>query len=390
MKEIYIVATLAEEPVDFASVEEELESESVLFTGGEEAWSFRLATEQGPVDVRFEARAEPLGETPDLLTGNDESLRLLRSARGFYRIAFETEDAHPPLIVVEALVIARVLLERTEGVLLDVSAFKVHGAQDVEEIVDLDFDIRDHLNVHVQQLTEGETPLWVHTHGMEKFGMRDVELFHLAEDDLQAAESFLHELCADLAMGEGPPPRALVGTSEGHAFQLMPSEEARTRLMGVPLEAFEGHEGPFLTVVSPDGRHTATEVLRPYRGRFAEEDPARSEALRETAERLLPAFKARYLRRGLMEPLTFLVRASFETHPEEEPEPENLWAEVLSWDDASMIGRLIDGSNRTTEWRKGAAVEIEESQVNALVVTREGRPLDEEELRELLGSELPS
>jgi len=390
VKDIYIVATLSDAPVDFAAIDEELDADDLLFSGDEGRWSFRYESGSGPLEVRFEAREEALGETPELLSGNPANLDVLRRAKGFYRIAFPTNEAHPPLIVVEALVLARIILASTEGVLLDISSFKVHGEQDVEEIIDLDFDIRDHLSIHVQQLTDGESPLWVHTHGMEKFGVRDVELFHISEDELDAAEGFLHELCGDMAMGQAPEPGSMMGTSEGHVFRLDPSEEARPRLIGVPLEAFEGHEGPCLTVVSAEGRHTAGELLRPYRDRFEDESPELSEALQATATKLLPKFRSRFMRRGLMEPLTFLVRATFETHPEGTPEGEDLWAEVLTWDEETMVGRLVDGSRRTTEWRKGAAVEIAESQVNAVVVTREGRPLDEDDLSELLGAELPS
>ena len=84
------------------------------------------------------------------------------------------------------------------------TAFKLHDAADVEEITELDFDIRDHVNLHAVEAIEGDTPLWVHSHGMEKFGARDVEMFHLGEDDLPAAETFLHELCTDMAFGQGP------------------------------------------------------------------------------------------------------------------------------------------------------------------------------------------
>jgi hypothetical protein len=390
VREAYIIATAADAPVDFAGLEEDLEGEGLLFTGGEDGWGFQLQTEQALVEVRFETREAPLGWTPELLTGPPEALAQLRQARGFYRLAFGSPSGEPAAAVVEALVCARAVLARVDGVLLDVTAFKLHGAQDVEEIVDLDFDIRDHVELHVLQATEGDTPLWVHTHGMEKFGCRDLEIFHLGQDDLEAAETFLHEMCTDLAMGQGPEPRAYVQTSEGHAFVLLPSEEARPRLMGVPLEVFEGHEGPFLTVVSPEGRHVAAELLRPFRGRFGEEAPARAEALRSEAERLLPAFKARFLRRGLMEPLTFLVRAPFETHPKGEPVAEQLWVEVLAWDEGRLRGRLVDGAAQTTEWRKGAPVELEEAQVNALMLTHEGRALDEAELGALMGGERPS
>jgi hypothetical protein len=390
VREVYIVATRAAAPVDFASLEDDLESESLVFTGDEEGWGFQLQLEEGVVDVRFEVRDTPLGWTPDLITGNDEALGLLRQSRGFYRIAFEVPPGNASVAVVEALMCARAILQRVSGVLLDITAYKLHDAQDVTDIVDLDFDIRDHINLHAQQVTEGDTPLWVHTHGMEKFGCRNVEMFHLNEADLTPAESFLHELCTDLALGQGPAERALVETSEGQTFMLLRSEEARVKLMGVPLDVFEGHEGLFLTIVSAEGRHTASELLRPYRDRFGKEDPEHAHALADLASELLPAFKTRFLRKGLMEPLTFLVRAPFQTHPEGEAVQENLWAEVLAWDEERVVGRLIDGSSQTTEWRKGAQVEVAQGTINALVLTREGRPLDEQEMRSLLNAERPS
>jgi hypothetical protein len=277
----------------------------------------------------------------------------------------------------------------SSGVLLDVTAYKLHDAQDVGEITELDFDIRDHVNLHAVEATSGDTPLWVHSHGMAKFGLRDVEIFHLSEADLLATESFLHELCTDLAFGQGPGPRALVETSNGESFILLPSEEARTNLMGVPLETFEGHEGLFFTVVSPEGRHNIAGILRPYRERFEQEPQERTDALRRQAQNLLPAFKSRFQRKGLMEPTTFLVRAPFVTHPEGEPVEEHLWVEVVGWDDEKVVGRLVDGAAHTTEWRKGAHVEVAETQIDAIAVGREGRTLDEAEMMALLIAERP-
>jgi hypothetical protein len=69
---------------------------------------------------------------------------------------------------------------------------------------------------------------------------------------------------------------------------------------------------------------------------------------------------------------------------------EQLWMEVLSWEDATVTGRLVDGAVHTTEWRKGAHVEVPEADVNAMALSREGRTLDEEEVRALLNAERPS
>jgi len=391
VKEVYIVATEDTEPLGPEAIGEAFETDEVTVELEEVPGSFRLRSAEAEIAVRFEALESPLGWTPELLTGSESAHARLRQARGLYRVAFETPTGSQPTVgVFEALWCVRALLEKREGVLLDASAFKLHEEEDVREITELDFDIRDHVNLHALEAAPGDAPLWVHSHGMTKFGQRDVEIFHLAEADLLPAESFLHELCTDLAFGEGPTPRIPMETSNGEAFMLVSSEEARHGMLGVPLETFEGHEGEYWTVVSPEGRHTTSELLRPYRSRFEQEDPTRSEALATQAARLRPAFKARFHRRGLMEPLTFLVRAPFETHPDGDPVQENLWLEVLAWEEGRITGKLVDGAAQTTEWRKGATVEIDEDGVNAVAMGRDGRPLEEEEMQGVLLAERPS
>jgi hypothetical protein len=391
VREVYIVATEDAEPLGPEGIGEAFETDEVTVELDEGLGSFQLHSAEANIAVRFEALESPLGWTPELLTGSESAHARLRRARGLYRVAFDIPAGSQPTVgVFEALWCVRGLLERREGVLLDASAFKLHEEEDVREITELDFDIRDHVNLHAMEAAPGDAPLWVHSHGMAKFGQRDVEIFHLAEADLLPAESFLHELCTDLAFGEGPPARTPMETSNGEAFMLVSSEEARHGMLGIPLDTFEGHEGDYWTVVSPDGRHTTSELLRPYRSRFEQEDPTRTEALASQATRLRPAFKARFHRRGLMEPLTFLVRAPFETHPDGDPIHENLWLEVLAWEEGRITGKLVDGAAQTTEWRKGASVEIDEDSVNAVAMGRDGRPLDEEEMQGVLLAERPS
>lgn len=389
MKEVYILATEQADALPLDSLRETFDSDDVELEIATDGTQFSLESDDARLEVRFETIPKAFGWTPDLITGSDEAHETLKKARGFYRIGFESKRPQASVAVFEALWLARSLMESVPGVLLDVTSFKLHDAEDVVEITELDFDIRDHVNLHAIEAIEGETPLWVHSHGMEKFGLRDVEIFHLAEADLPAAESFLHELCTDLAFGQSPPARTLIETSNGASFMLAPSEEARGSLMGVPLDTFEGHEGLFYTVVSPEGRHNVSELLRDYRGKFEQENEDTRRALQERAKRLLPAFKARFHRRGLMEPLTFLLRAPFETHPEGEVEVEHLWVEVVAWEENKIVGKLVDGAQHTTEWRKGAHVEVEEEQIEALALGHEGRTLEEEEMTRLLDAERP-
>lgn len=389
MKEVYILATEQAEPISAHLLKPAFESEDVEFEVVDGGRGFNVQAAQTRVEIRFESVETAFGWTPELITGSEESHETLRKARGFYRIAFEPGKPQASVAVFEALWCARSIMEQVSAVLLDVTAYKLHDAEDVVEITELDFDIRDHVNLHAVEATSGPTPLWVHSHGMEKFGARDLEVFHLGEEDLLAAESFLHELCTDLAFHQSAAPRTLVETSSGYGFMLVPSEEARHNLMGMPLETFEGHEGLYLTVVSPEGRHNVAELLRPYRERFEKEPEEKAEALRRQAKAQLPAFKARFHRKGLMEPLTFLVRAPFETHPDGETVIEHLWGEVLAWEGDRLVAKLVDGAAHTTEWRKGAHVEVEEQQIDAIAVGREGRTLEEEEMMQLLIAERP-
>lgn len=389
-KDVYIIASASPEPLSEAQLREAFETDEVELLVGVEGTLFSVRADDSRVDVHFDSRPDGLGWTPDLLVGSPEAREFLEKARGFYRVSFVPGKPQPSVAVFEALWTVRALLEKFEGIVIDITAFKLHLSSDVEEITELDFDIRDHVSVHAVEMEGGR--VWVHSHGLTKFGMAELELFQITEDDLPAAETFMHELSGDIAFGHGPPPRTPVATSVGVAFMLIPSDEGRANLR-VPLDFFEGHEGPMLTVVGTDGRHTLTELLSQYRERFEEETDEERQALLTMAEKSLPAFKARFQRKGLMEPLTFLVRAPFEVHPEgedESPEAEQLWAEVMTWEDATIVGRLVDGGQATTEWRKGAHVEIEESQVNAVALSREGRSLDPEEMELFLRAELPA
>lgn len=393
LREIYIVACDSAEALAPEIITEAFEADDVKVVFGDEGALFSVRADASRVDVKFETRLTPLGWTPDLLTGTPELRAMLEKATGFYRVSFEPGKPQASVAAFEALWTVRTLLELVEGVCVDVTSYKLHSPMDVEEITELDFDIRDHITVHAEQLGTGERNTWVHTHGMAKFASSDVEMFHITEEDLAAAETFFQELCTDLAFGQGPKVREVISTSVGMGFQLMPAGDARANLYQTDPDAFTGHNADFVSVVNSDGRHQMSDILKHYRDRFEEESEEEAEAKASVATRLLPLFKGRYMRKGLMEPLTFLVRAPFEVHPEGQDgnaEQEQLWVEVVQWEDEALIGKLVDGGTRTTEWRKGSHVEVDDSQINALAVSREGRQMEPEELERLLKLERPA
>ena len=345
--------------------------------------------------MRFEALESPLGWTPELLTGSESAHARLRQARGLYRVAFETPTGSQPTVAVfEALWCARALMEKPHRASCSiVTAYKLHDAEDVVEITELDFDIRDHVNLHAVEAVAGDTPLWVHSHGMEKFGMRDVEIFHLAEEDLLAAESFLHELCTDLAFGQGPARVARrCSNGEGHlhagalrggaardcsAFRWRPSRATRALFLGPWCPPRGGTPPP-----SCSGR-TAS--------RFEQRGPEeRTEALRLEAH-APPA--------GVQGPLPAQGADGAAHLPRARPVRDPPRGRADGGEPLAR-GALLGGGPRDREagGRRRADhrvaerrdVEIDEDTVNAVAMGRDGRPLDDEEMQGVLLAERPS
>jgi hypothetical protein len=396
LRDVYIVATASPELLDVALLEETLEGDDVSLEKMTEH-HFVVTAGEVKIDVQFDSREGPLGSTPDLLTGPIELKESLAQARGFYRVKFEPGKPQSTIAVFESLWTVRAILEVVDGVVLDATSFKVHSQHDIEEITELDFDIRDHIAIHSMPIEraeeDGPKKYWVHTHGMIKFSSPDAEMFQVDAQDLPAAEKFLHELCTDLAFEQGPPMRAATATSVGEGFMLLPCDEGRVNLVGVDNELTIDHQADMITVVGIDRRHSLSDILGQYRSRFEQENEEESAHYLKTATRLKPTFKSRFLRRGLMEPLAFLVRAPFEVHPadgNEETELEQLWIEVVQWDEHALIGKLVDGAARTSEWRKGAHVEVDDDQINAVALKRAERMLELEEMEQLLKAELPA
>ena len=107
MKEVYLVATEAAQPLALELLRADFESDDVRFLPAEDGRSFVLEADGTRVDVRFDSREAPMSWTPELLTGSEEAHAQLRKARGFYRIAFEPGQPQPSTAVFDALWCAR-------------------------------------------------------------------------------------------------------------------------------------------------------------------------------------------------------------------------------------------------------------------------------------------
>ncbi|HEX4620095.1 MAG TPA: hypothetical protein VH208_00885, partial [Myxococcaceae bacterium] len=164
MIEGYLLATERVQPAALDALKQSLEDDGVQFS--EEGGVLLSVRVNGArTDITYEKIKAPIKAPGDFITGSDESVEMLRKAKAIYRISFEPAQPQASVAVFEALWCVRALMEQVAGALLDVTAFKLHDMHDVEEITELEFDIRDHINLHAVEATEGSTPLWVHTHG---------------------------------------------------------------------------------------------------------------------------------------------------------------------------------------------------------------------------------
>ena len=96
--------------------------------------------------------------------------------------------------LIAALDLLCALSELYEGKILDLSAQKVLSVSSIKNFISgKNFKIEDHISVHfVEDQENGST--WLHTHGMEKFGLPNIETFDITRDNLLNARQLMNDL----------------------------------------------------------------------------------------------------------------------------------------------------------------------------------------------------
>lgn len=312
------------------------------------------------------------------LLGTRELRAHIGAATGCYRVYFR--ELTVPQTLFEALWVARVIAEMCGGAMLDVTSLQMHSATDLAEMTELDFDIRDHIVIHSVDINRNGK-LWLHSHGMAKFGARDLEVFDIDEHLQEAGEIFLRELGTEYAFSHGPPLSRIMRTTLGGTFMVVADCERKGA-------AYCAQSAGFLTVLGGSGTHTVCALLAPY---LEAANLGDGHEVYGNVETLLPAFKARFLRRGLLEPITFMVRAAFEITPRDGLRAEeSLWLEIVHWNGHQVIGKLLAAARASTEWRKGSQVQVDETQISALGMNRNGKQVPLPEVAGILQGERPS
>lgn len=118
-----------------------------------------------------------------------------------------------------------------EGVLVDVPGQRFWSPADVERFTQAAFDVRDYVTVHaeLQSASAEEMPLlFLHTHGLMRFGRPDVEMGDVPRDMLGFGTHVLNEVSHHQALGNVVKNGETVLVDEDYAFSV--SSTSRSRL----------------------------------------------------------------------------------------------------------------------------------------------------------------
>ncbi len=296
--------------------------------------------------------------------GAATSVYLLRHAPGLEAVA-------------EALALARILVAEVGGVVLDVAAGRVLEDDALERSTADELDAEDHVVLHVVQGPSGAS--WVHTHGLAKLGVPDLEAHGVPPDLVGEVSSLFTDLAGDLALGDGPE----VGEPfdlPGGAVVLKPAAAVRGDA-GVPAAELRGHDGPYLALVAEDGGALEDE-LRGY-GAVELKSDEDVEVERAAAQSLFPRFVARAEARLGGE--AFYVKAPFPVNGPSGETREHMWVELVEVRAGVIEGPLATTSFYEPErWPEGTPVQILLAEVEALAAVRDGEVVPDEELARFL------
>ncbi len=236
-------------------------------------------------------------------------------------------------------------------------------------------------HVHYDILDEGES-LWVHTHGMIKFGLPELELDEVSADSAIAAKRLLAKLSRRLIESKGSElPATLALTGSKFVFNLIPQDadpeghfpqgsvrinaqtdkpEASPEPAPKPLTAEKSHVG--------SGRKSAPEAggaSKPLNLNLAK---AKLLNAHKKAKEDIALFKHSFHTR---EDTTHIhaVKIGF---PCLEGEQEWMWVSLESWRGESISGYLENMPTIRRDLRRGSRVQIDEKDIFDWVIARNG------------------
>lgn len=318
------------------------------------------------------------------MQGTAAGARLLRRARARFVISVRVGGAPAVHLVQVALAAAWAVLTTSEGVLCDLSALRLLHPEELEALLSRDrFAIEDHVCLHLVTDPRTETA-WLHSHGMEKFGRSDLETFELDVGLGRDAGKLMNELMLSSALGT----RLLLGERielPGGDLRALLSEAMRLGVKDLSPEELVGHEGPYLCLVDAATCGSISALVDGYlhRALTGVEDLQRE---RESCAQLLPLLRKHFSRKGVREGYEYFARIPLRIWRGERTSRESVWVKITRWHDRSLWGTLASDSVLDSRLQMGMEVAFEPKDIEAILLSEDGQPVDGQHLEKLLRS----
>jgi uncharacterized protein YegJ (DUF2314 family) len=273
--------------------------------------------------------------------------------------------------------LADVIAQLGDGIVTDFVALSLYGGQSWREMMTEERPhALHHLSIHYVRADDasGDTGVWIHTHGMSKFALPDLELRRVPTNFQEAGASLLIE-AAQWLIENGDAPW---GTVQPFGFH-------NSEWVFMPiLDAEEHYSGAVLGLAMPGDN--AFEPERMGEGLFAyvgggvddkvgppvEDDDAEVNAAHDQAMARLPEFKARFEAwvGGETDDDSFAVKLGFDTPKGEQ---ENMWVTLLLWEDGKLNGVLMNEPEMVPGLKGGQEVTKDESEIIDWMIIKQDR-----------------
>jgi uncharacterized protein YegJ (DUF2314 family) len=248
-------------------------------------------------------------------------------------------------------------------------------------------------HIKIDALDEDGT-IWMHSHGMQKFGLPDMEIEGIPPELITIAGSLLFVLARNMIAGKNSPAEGLAavripGVPVHFGMEMRPADEEGhfpTGSMRI-LPYADGYD-----MHSPDAAKHALRLLQSKgRSHLEEPDPTEEtepeipeavEIADESAhlkEKILAAhvraknelfnFKKSFQDANGSEGHVYAVKVGF---PAEGGQYEWMWVSVKSWRGHSLVGHVENEPVLRTDLGRGSTVHISEEDIFDWVITRSG------------------
>jgi hypothetical protein len=128
-----------------------------------------------------------------------QDARILKTGQFSLEVQISVQDAANLTYLNWAVWLIDVLLDLTDGVVIDPAAQCCRGHTEWEKCAG-PFDISRHVALHVTEWTQENR--WVHSHGMEKFAQPDLEFVEVPPSLVREAILLVNQIAASMARGK--------------------------------------------------------------------------------------------------------------------------------------------------------------------------------------------